>query len=75
VDELRRLDPERLARAEEWLRNPPPGSRAEAARKYGIDLSLVIEQLRLTPLERLRKLERAANELSAMRGAVRRQAK
>jgi len=39
------------------LRNPPPGSRAAAAREFGIDLSLMIAQLRRTPEERLRPRE------------------
>ena len=41
---------------EQLLRDPPPGSACAAARDFGIDLTLVIEQLRLTPEERLRKL-------------------
>jgi hypothetical protein len=40
------------AKAEDRLRNPAPGSRIEAEQKYGVSLSLVIEQLRLTPTER-----------------------
>ena len=46
------LTPEQLARAQERLLHPPPGSRIEAAKNYGIDLTLLIEQLRLTPEER-----------------------
>ena len=71
MEELRRLPPERLARAEEWLRNPPPGSRAAAAREYGIDLTLLITQLRLTPAERAEKLQRAARVIDKVRGAAR----
>jgi len=52
VRELRALTPEEFERAAERLRNPAPGSRIEAAKKYGIDLTLLIEQLRLTPEER-----------------------
>ena len=66
------MTPEQLARAEERLRNPAPGSRIEAAKNYGIDLTLLIEQLRLTPAERGRKLEDAASELAKYRGAARR---
>jgi hypothetical protein len=46
------------------LLNPPPGSRAEAAAEYGIDLTLLIEQLKLTPAERAIKLQRATRALS-----------
>ena len=72
MKELRPLTPEQFARAETKLRDPAPGSRIEAAQKYGIDLTLLIEQLRLTPAERVRKLERAATALEKVRGAARR---
>jgi hypothetical protein len=72
VDELVRLSPDRLRRAEEWLRNPPHGSRAAAARDFGIDLTLLIENLRCTPEERLRHLESAANDFEKIRGIARR---
>ncbi len=66
------LTGERLARAEEWLRDPPAGSRAATAREYGIDLTLLIGQLRLSPEARLRKLEGMANDLEKLRGIARR---
>ena len=70
--ELRPLTPEQLAHAEDCLLHPAPGSRIEAARKYGVDLTLLLEQLRLTPAERVRKLERAAIALERVRGIARR---
>lgn len=70
--ELRALTPEEFERAADRLRNPPPGGRIEAAQKYGIDLTLLIEQLRLTPEERLRKLEAATKSLEEVRGIARR---
>ncbi len=66
------LTPEQLARAEYRLRHPAPGSRIEAAKKYGIDLTLLVEQLRLTPAERARKLEVASIALEQVRGIARR---
>jgi hypothetical protein len=45
------------AEIEEWLRNPPPGSKAAAARDFGIDLILTLDNLRLTPQQRLERLE------------------
>lgn len=72
MKELRALTPEEFARAEALLRNPPPGSRIAAAREFGIDLTLLIEQLRLTPDERLRQLEDAARTIEKMRQSVRR---
>jgi hypothetical protein len=58
-------------KSEERLRNPAPGSRIEAAQKYGISLSLLIEQLRLTPAEGARKIERASIALEEVRDAAR----
>lgn len=57
-----------MSTAEERLRNPPPGSRVEAARDYGIDLTLLIERLRKTPEERVRDLQSAINGLESIRG-------
>ena len=59
------------ARAEARLQNPEPGSRIEAAAKYGIDLSLLIEQLRRTPAERARIAESASIAIAKVRGAAR----
>jgi hypothetical protein len=69
---LRPLTPEQLARAEDRLLHPAPGSRIEAARDYAVDLTLLVEQLRLTPDERARKLACAATTLEKVRGAARR---
>jgi hypothetical protein len=42
---------------EELLLNPKPGTAAAAARDFGIDLTLTIQNLRLTPEERIRRLD------------------
>jgi len=73
VRELRALTPEELARAEERLRNPAPGSRIEAAKKFGIDLTLLIGQLRLTPAERARQMHEVCQVAERVRGAARKQ--
>jgi hypothetical protein len=70
--ELLPLTPEQLLIAEDRLRNPAPGSRIEAAKEYGIDLSLIITQLRLTPAERAEKMESASEAVEQMRGIARR---
>lgn len=72
MKQWRALTPAELARAEDRLRNPPPGSRIEAARKFGIDLTLLIHQLRLSPAERVRGMHQAAQETEQLRGAARR---
>jgi hypothetical protein len=65
------LTPEQRARVEAWLRNPAPGSCAEAAQKYGIDVTVNIAQLRLTPDQRARKLEDASSALEPLIGIAR----
>lgn len=61
-----------MAAAEERLRHPAPGSKIEAAQKYGIDLTLLIGNLRLTPEERVKNMHAAALSAEEMRGAARR---
>ena len=58
-------------KAEDLLMNPARGSAIEAAREFGVDLTLIIERLRLTPEERVRELQRAMNSLAKIRGAAR----
>ena len=69
--ELFPLTPEQREKAEARLRNPAPGSRIEAAQRYGVDLSLLIEQLRRTPDERARVLESASIAIEKVRGIAR----
>jgi hypothetical protein len=69
---LRALTPEELARAEQRLRNPAPGSRIEAAQKFGIDLTLLIGQLRLTPAERAERMLAVCRIAESVRGSARR---
>jgi hypothetical protein len=59
------------AELEQELINPRPGSALASARDFGIDLSLLIERLRLTPEERLRDLQRVMIALEQMRAAKR----
>lgn len=56
---------------EEKLLNPKPGSKIAAARDYGIDLTLLVSNLRQTPEQRLRDNEKAINDLNRLRDAVR----
>ena len=52
------------------LIDPKPGTAAAAARDFGIDLSLTVENLRLTPEERIRKLDRFQASLREIRQAA-----
>ncbi|MGH7785095.1 MAG: hypothetical protein ACREO5_14805 [Candidatus Binatia bacterium] len=56
---------------EEKLLNPRPGSKIAAARDYGIDLTLLVENLRLTPAQRLRANDQAVNDLLKFEAAMR----
>jgi hypothetical protein len=58
------------SRVEEHLLNPPPGSAAARARDFGIDLTLLIGRLRLTPEERLDDLQRVMRDLEEARNSV-----
>ena len=69
--ELRSLSPEEFTRAEIRLRNPALGSRIEAAKRHGIDLTLLVEQLRITPSERVRKMHLLSQNAEKARKAVR----
>lgn len=65
------MTPAQLEQAQHRLLHPKAGSRIEAAKRYGIDLTLLLEQLRLTPAERARKLEVASTAMETVRGAAR----
>jgi hypothetical protein len=67
---------EERIRLAELIAEPPPESKLSAAKKYGIDLTLLAESLELTPTERLRQLARAQafmEELQRPRKASRRE--
>jgi hypothetical protein len=66
------LTPEELAEAERRLRNPAPGSKIAAARDFGVDLTLLIEKLHMTPEARLRRLEDNMVTLHEFRQAAKR---
>lgn len=59
------------AATEEYFLNPPPGSAAERAAEFGIDLTLTLENLRLTPEERIRKLDNFIESVSKLKASVR----
>ena len=59
------------AELEQKIINPLSGSALAAARDFGVDLSLLLERLKLTPEERLRDLQRMMNTLEQMRAAKR----
>ena len=72
MKELRALTSDEFTLAASRLRNPAPGGRIEAAKKFGVDMTLLIEQLRLEPGERARRLHDLAQTAERVRGAARR---
>ena len=56
---------------ERSLIEPKPGTKAAAARDFWIDLSLTVSNLRLTPEERIRKLDAYVSGLQLMRRSMR----
>jgi hypothetical protein len=51
------------------INDPPPGSKLAAARDFGIDLTLLVRQLELTPSERFVELAAAQTFLEELRRA------
>jgi len=60
-----------IGRLAELISNPPPGSKIEAAIQFGVDLSLNLRALQLTPDERVREMERALRFAEALQQAER----
>ena len=60
---------------ERRLREPAPGSAIARARDFGIDLTLLIAQLRLSPDERVRKLQQNMKIFAQIQGAAQRKPK
>lgn len=56
---------------EDYFLNPPPGSAAERAVEFGIDLTLTLENLRLTPEERIRKLDDHLTGIARLKASAR----
>lgn len=55
---------------EAYFLNPPAGSAAERAAAFGIDLTLTLQNLRLTPEERIRKLDDHIAGIARMKASL-----
>ena len=53
------------------LIDPKPGTAAAAARDFGIDLSLTVSNLRLTPEERIKQLDSQVDGIRALGRSLR----
>jgi hypothetical protein len=49
------------------IHNPPPGSALAAAKEFGIDLTLLYENSKLTHTQRARKFEQGVRAMQQMR--------
>ena len=58
-------------KTEDYFLNPPPGSAAARAAEFGVDLTLTLENLRLTPEERIRKLDNFIESVAKLKASVR----
>ena len=59
------------ASIEDHFLHPPAGSAAARAAEFGIDLTLTIENLRLTPEERIRKLDSFIESVAKLKTSIR----
>ncbi len=57
---------------EEKLLNPRPGSKIAEARDFGLDLTMLVENLRYSPAERIKRNDQAANSMLKFEEAMRR---
>jgi len=64
------MDKVEYTEAERWLIEPRPGTAAARARDFGVDLSLTVSNLRLTPEERIRQLDKFQADMRELRKAV-----
>jgi len=65
-----RITAEQRDRLIRLINDPPPGSKLAAAKEYGIDLTLLLRQLELTPAQRFHELASAQSFLDELRRAA-----
>ena len=71
MDTLGTLTGTTLARAIARLQNPMRGGKVEAVKSFGVDVTLLIEQIKLSPAERARRMHVLAQNAESVRGAAR----
>jgi len=65
------MDKVEYTEEELWLIEPKPGTAAARARDFGVDLSLTVGNLRLSPEERIKQLDRYLESLKNLRRNLR----
>lgn len=63
------MTPTQQKLAYELITNPPRGSKLAAAKEFGIDLTLLYENLKLTPTGRAQKFDAVARSTQELREA------
>lgn len=63
------MTPEQRKIAYELITNPPPGSKIAVAKEWGVDLTLLYENLQQTPTERARAFGAMVRSFDALRKA------
>ena len=63
------MTPEQEKLAYELIKNPPPGSKLAEAKAWGVDLTLLFENLKRTPTERARSFASYVRSCNAIRNA------
>ncbi len=70
MDTLGPFTDDALARIIERLWNPKPGGKVEAASHFGVDVTLLIEQIKLSPADRARRMHNLAAAAESVRGSA-----
>ena len=65
------MDKVEYTEAERWLIEPKPGAAAARARDFGVDLSITVANLRLTPEERIKQLDDHLDGIAALQLGMR----
>jgi hypothetical protein len=64
------MTPEQRKLAYELITNPPPGSKLAEAKEWGVDLTLLYENLERTPTERARCFASMVHSYNGFRDAA-----
>ena len=67
---IERLSEERLEKNRQFITNPPLGSKVAAVLEAGVDFTEMLENLKLTPTQRIEKLQLKINELEAAKNSL-----
>jgi hypothetical protein len=72
---MEKLSEKRLEKIGKLIRNPRPGSKVAAAKEFGIDLTLLARNLRLTPEERINETLQAIEDVEFFSNEMRKSLK